>query len=110
MKPVRQFIRPEEIEFFLRLHGLWEWKRSGHRLPQAARRVERERHQRVIDIPPPPAPPFDIESFEPVEPAWQAIREWIPDDDPDDTAWFDQRPAWKAPVVRLDDDRILVLE
>ena len=89
MKPLRQFIRPEEIEFFLRLHGLWEG---------------------VIDIPPPPAPPFDIESFEPVEPAWQAIREWIPDDDPDDTAWFDQSPAWKAPEVRLDDDRILVLE
>ena len=38
------------------------------------------------------------------------IREWIPDDDPDDTAWFDQSPAWKAPEVRLDDDRILVLE
>ena len=89
MKPLRQFIRPEEIEFFLRLHGLWEG---------------------VIDIPPPPAPPFDIESFEPVEPAWQAIREWIPDDDPDDTARFDQRPAWKAPVVHLDEDRVLVLE
>jgi hypothetical protein len=24
MKPVRQVIRREEIQFFLRLHGLWE--------------------------------------------------------------------------------------
>jgi hypothetical protein len=47
------FFRPGEIEFFLRLHGLW---------------------QSVVDIPPPPDPPFDIETFEPVEPPWQAIR------------------------------------
>ena len=60
MKVVDTFFRPGEIEFFLRLHGLWE---------------------SVIDIPPPPDPPFDIETFEPVEPPWQAIREWIPADD-----------------------------
>ena len=36
--------------------------------------------------------------------------EGIPDDDPDATAWFHQRPAWKAPVVHLDDDRIRILE
>ena len=34
----------------------------------------------------------------------------IPDDDPDHTAWLDQRPAWKAPLVHLDEDRVLVLE
>jgi hypothetical protein len=94
--------RPEQIEFFLRLYGLWEG---------------------IIDIPPPPRPPFDIETFEPIEPPWQAIKEWIPDDEPDltwfnqprkpselDPEWFDQSPAWKAPEVPLDDGRILVLE
>ena len=94
--------RPEQIEFFLRLYGLWEG---------------------IIDIPPPPRPPFDIETFEPIEPPWQAIKEWIPDDEPDltwfnqprkpsepDPDWFDQSAAWKAPEVLLDDGRILVLE
>ena len=58
-----------------------------------------------------------------IEPPWQAIKEWIPDDEPDldwfnrprnpnepDPDWFDQSPAWPAPEVRLDDERILVLE
>ena len=48
------FIRPGEIEFFLRLHGLWE---------------------SAIDIPPPPDPPFDLDTFEPIEPPWRFIRE-----------------------------------
>ena len=94
--------RPEQIEFFLRLYGLWEG---------------------IIDIPPPPRPPFDIETFEPIEPPWQAIKEWIPDDEPDltwfnqprkpsepDPDRFDQTSTWKAPEVPLDDGRILVLE
>jgi len=94
--------RPEQIEFFLRLYGLWEG---------------------IIDIPPPPRPPFDIETFEPIEPPWQAIKEWIPDDEPDltwfnqprkpsepDPDRFDQTSRWKAPEVPLDDGRILVLE
>jgi hypothetical protein len=94
--------RPEQIEFFLRLYGLWEG---------------------IIDIPPPPRPPFDIETFEPIEPPWQAIKEWIPDDEPDltwfnqprkpsepDPDWFDQSLAWKAPEVPLNDGCILVLE
>ena len=94
--------RPEQIEFFLRLYGLWEG---------------------IIDIPPPPRPPFDIETFEPIEPPWQAIKEWIPDDEPDLTwfnqPWkpsepdpdrFDQTSTRKAPEVPLDDGRILVLE
>jgi hypothetical protein len=64
MKPVRKILRREEIEFFLRLQGLWEG---------------------VIQLPrpPPPPPPFDIETMEHIEPPWQAIKEWIPDDDPD---------------------------
>ena len=120
--------RPEQIEFFLRLYGLWEG---------------------IIDIPPPPRPPFDIETFEPIEPPWQAIKEWIPDDQPDldwfnqprkqpsdpnpdrfgqspqgalasrqrdsddgnpAANWLDQSPAWQAPEIPLDDGRILVLE
>jgi hypothetical protein len=102
MKPVRQVIRREEIEFFLRLHGLWEG---------------------LIHLARPPPPPFDIETLEPIEPPWQAIKEWIPDDEPD-LDWFnrprnpvnldpdgcDQRSAWQAPEVQLDDDRVLVLE
>jgi hypothetical protein len=58
-----------------------------------------------------------------IEPPWQAIREWIPDDEPDlvwfnrprnpnepDPDWFDQTQAWKASEIHLDDGRILVLE
>jgi hypothetical protein len=102
MKPVRKVIRREEIEFFLRLHGLWEG---------------------VIQLARPPPPPFEIETMEPIEPPWLAIKEWIPDDEPD-LNWFnrprnpsnpdpdgiDQSPAWKAPEIHLDDGRILVLE
>ncbi|MBM3863089.1 MAG: transposase, partial [Verrucomicrobia bacterium] len=103
MKPVRKVIRREEIQFFLRLHGLWEG---------------------IIHLPRPPPPPFDIETMEPIEPPWQAIKEWIPDDEPDldwfnrprnpsnnpDPEGFDQSPTWKAPEIQLDDGRILVLE
>lgn len=50
--------------------------------------------------------------MEPIEPPWQAIKEWIPDDEPDLDwfNWFDQTPKWKAPEIHLDDGRILVLE
>ena len=112
MKPVRKVIRREEIQFFLRLHGLWE---------------------AIVTLPRPPPPPFDIETMEPIEPPWQAIKEWIPDDEPD-LDWFnrprnpsnpdldgiDQRvlrslgeevsQTWQAPEIQLDDERILVLE
>ena len=84
-------VRPGEVQFFLRLHGLWEG---------------------VIDIPPPPDPPFDIETFEPIEPPWQAIREWIPDDDAEPGFdLFDQRPESGKPVeIPLEDGSILVLD
>ena len=104
MKPVRTFRQPEQIEFFLRLQGL----REG-----------------VIQLPRPPPPPFDIDTMEPIEPPWQAIKEWIPDDDPD-LNWFnqerdptgtegehdpfDQSPTWQPVEVRLGDGRILVLD
>jgi hypothetical protein len=102
MKPVRKVIRREEIQFFLRLHGLWEG---------------------IIQLPRPPPPPFDTETMEPIEPPWQAVKEWIPDDEPDhdwfnrprnpsnpDSDGIDQRPSWQAPEIHLDDGRTLVLE
>ena len=79
----------------LRLLGLWEG---------------------LISLPPPPDPPFDIETFEPIEPPWQAIRAWIPaDDDESETATpelWDQSTgtAWKAPEIDLGDGRTLVLD
>ena len=95
-------IRREEIEFFLRLHGLWEG---------------------LIQLPRPPPPPFDIETMEPIEPPWQAIKEWIPDDEPDldwfnrprnpsnpDPDGYDQSQTWKPEEIQLDDGRTLVLE
>ena len=69
---------------------------------------------------------FDIEtmeSIEPIEPPWQAIKDWIPDDEPDlnwfnqkrDTTgaepeYFDQSPAWQPEEVPLGDGRTLILE
>ena len=64
-----------------------------------------------------------IETMEPIEPPWQAIKEWIPDDDPD-LNWFnqernptgtepesyDQSSTWHPLEVSLDDGRILVLD
>jgi hypothetical protein len=50
-----------------------------------------------------------------------AIKEWIPDDEPDldwfnrprnpsNPEGFDQTPTWKAPEIHLNDGRTLVLE
>jgi len=61
--------------------------------------------------------------MEPIEPPWQAIKEWIPDDDPG-LNWFnqerdptcvevesyDQSPTWQPVEVPLGDGRILVLD
>jgi hypothetical protein len=97
MRRVETISRPEEIQFFLRLLGLWE---------------------ALISLPPPPEPPFDIDTFEPIHPPWQAIRAWIPADE-DEAPISDTQPelwdqstdqAWKAPEVDLGDGRILVLE
>ncbi|MDP3848946.1 MAG: hypothetical protein Q8Q59_00455 [Luteolibacter sp.] len=61
--------------------------------------------------------------MEPIEPPWQAIKEWIPDEEPDldwfyrprnpsnsDPDWFDQTQAWKPGEIQLDDGRTLVLD
>jgi hypothetical protein len=75
----------------------------------------------AINIPPPPDPPFDIDTFEPIEPPWQAIKQWIPADDDDhvavagvgDPGWdahHRNESPWKPKEVPLGDDRILVLD
>jgi len=46
MTGVGTMIRRSEVEFFLRLHGLWEG---------------------IVALPPPPEPPFDIDTMEPIE-------------------------------------------
>ncbi|PQJ27241.1 hypothetical protein BSZ32_01160 [Rubritalea profundi] len=130
MQHVRTHLRPGEIEFFLRLHGLWEG---------------------IIHLPRPPPPPFDIEKRRRLvgvfgrrrsrspqgEPAGgagesnhgthratlQAIKEWIPDDEPDlnwfnqerkpvgdDSRQYDQTPAWQPKEIPLGDGRTLVLD
>ena len=96
MKRVETIVRPGEVEFFLRLLGLW----GG-----------------LVSLPPAPEPPFDMETFEPIEPPWQAIRVWIPADDdeapPTDTPeLWDQSTGtgWKVPEIDLGDGRTLVLE
>jgi hypothetical protein len=61
--------------------------------------------------------------MEPIEPPSQAVKEWVPDDEPDldwfhrprnpsnpDPDGYDQSPAWKPEGIQLDDGRILVLE
>jgi len=97
MKTIGGVRRPEQVKFFLRLWGLWEGP---------------------INIPPPPKPPFDIETFEPIIPPERAIKEWVPDDEPpdlwDQTADFPhewnlcQRPDPKLRELDLGDGHILV--
>ncbi len=52
------------------------------------------------------------QTFEPIEPPRQAIREWIPDDDAEPGGdLFDQRPDSGKPVeIRREDGSILVLD
>jgi hypothetical protein len=94
MKTIGGVRRPEQVEFFLRLWGLWEG---------------------LISIPPPPKPPFDIDTFEPIIPPERAIKEWVPDDEPpdlwDQTAGFSNDWNQSRPdpgEVDLGDGRILV--
>jgi len=89
---VASLTRPETIEFFLRLHGLWD---------------------ALVNIPPPPDPPFDIDTYEPLDPLWPAIGEWIPADDTDPQSVFPKHIVpthWVPKEIPLDDERILVLD
>ncbi len=61
--------------------------------------------------------------MEPIEPPWQAIKEWIPDDEPD-LDWFNRprnpsnsdpgdtnrRSSWPPEEVPVGDGRILILD
>jgi hypothetical protein len=58
-------------------------------------------------------------AFEPIEPPWQAIKQWNPADDdgvvaggsnPDWAAPPSNESPWKPREVPLDEDRILVLD
>ncbi len=88
MKNAGKMIRKEEIEFFLRLHGMWEG---------------------IISLPPPPDPPYDIETMEPiaVPPNWGWSDEIGP---PPEEWWQSNGPEWQAPELPLDDGNTLVLD
>ena len=86
-----KMLRREEIEFFLRLHGLWEG---------------------VVSLPPPPDPPYDIESIEPtdVPPVWV----WAGECDPPPPIWWEcgapVKPKPTHPELDLGEGRVLVLD
>ncbi len=90
MKILGTMIRREEVEFFLRLHGLWEG---------------------LIALPPPPDPPFDIETLEPLNIPPQNQWGWSDDiHSPPPEWWDDGSKVWEAPELALDDGTILVLD
>jgi len=76
------------IQFHLRLHGLWEG---------------------IIALPPPPRPPFDIDTMEPLDVpehwGWSDAKELPPPE-----WWAGDETAWKAPELDLGDGTILVLD
>jgi hypothetical protein len=109
MKVVDKVLRPEEIEFFLKLHNLWEG---------------------LLAIPPPPEPPFDVETMEPIRtppdycwwkpevsvpaqfeltvPHWSPdleFQEWQQAADSSESA-----TSWQAREIPLDANSILVLD
>lgn len=111
-----------------RLADLLSWKHSGFKNHDGGEKTvpahDTEGRKRLAEyLPRQPPPPFDIETMEPIEPPWQAIKEWIPDNEPEldwfnrplnpadpDPDWFGQTPAWKPEEIHLDDGSILVLE
>ena len=109
MKVTVTMIRHEEIEFFLRLHNLWEG---------------------ILAIPPPPDPPFDVETMEPIrtppEYSWWkpeasdpaqfelSVPHWSPDFESQQWQQTATSPETtetsQVREISLDDDRILVLD
>ena len=88
MRVVGTMIRREEVEFYLRLHGLWEG---------------------VVALPPQPRPPFDIETLEPLDvpPQWG----WSDETDPPPADWWcGEEAVWEAPELDFGDGRVLVLD
>ncbi|MCX6876880.1 MAG: hypothetical protein NTW21_24160 [Verrucomicrobia bacterium] len=49
-------------------------------------------------------------TFEPSDPPWRAIKEWLPDDGPPDRWNQRPHPAWQPVEIPFDDERTLVLE
>ncbi len=88
MKNAGMLLRRSEIEFFLRLHGLWEG---------------------IIALPPPPDPPFNIETMEPIDiPLTWSWSDQIGPPPPE--WWMEGDPAWTAPELPLDGENTLVLD
>ena len=89
MKNVGTIIRRAEIEFFLRLWGMWEG---------------------IISLPPPPDLPFNIETMEPetLPLGWEIPEEHLPPPD----EWWHQHDSeeWRNPELPLEDGKILVLD
>ena len=87
MRPRGKLQRPEEVQFFLQLHGMWEG---------------------IIDIPPPPDPPFDIDTMEPLSCPFERLlerrRQFT------SSSANSPQVEWQAPELPLDDERILVLD
>jgi hypothetical protein len=67
------------------LADLLSWKHSGFHIHDGGEKpvpahdsAGRKRlWEGIVMLPRPPPPPFDIETMEPIEPPWQAIKEWI---------------------------------
>jgi len=91
MKNKGKLMRPEEIQFFLMLHGLWEG---------------------VIALPPPPDPPYDVESIEPLD--VPPVSVWAGETELPPKIWWEcgapVRTEPKPPELELDDGRVLVLD
>ena len=94
MKNAGTIIRRAEIVFSLQLWGMWEG---------------------IISLPPPPDPPFDIETMEPegLPPGWK-IRWPTPPEEhlPPPDEWWHQNDSeeWRNPELPLEDGKILVLD
>ena len=89
MKTAGTMMRRDEVEFFLQLHGLWEG---------------------ILSLPPPPSPPFDIETMEPLDvpPQWG----WSDEIEAPPEDWWRgaDQAGWQAPELPLDDGQVLVLD
>ena len=86
-----KMMRPEEIQFFLRLHGLWEG---------------------IIALPPPPEPPYDIDTIEPLDAP--PVTLWAGESKSPPAIWWEcgapVKPETAHPELALDDGNVLVLD
>lgn len=87
MRPRCRLQRPEEIQSFLRLHWMWEG---------------------IIDISPPPEPPYDIETMKPLVCPFERLSERRIH--PTSSLDRSTQVEWQAPELPLDDERVLILD